>query len=169
MVFGLRFGNRAAFEQLVDVGVVFGELVHGVVAQHVQPRVANMTQDTFVATRQEKQRAGRPHAGLLGILAGHLVDGLAGRRHRRLDLLRQRFDIGVLAGLNVFVAQFQRPGEFLLEDLTGGLARHLARVVAAHSVGHHKKTYPFVSKVRVFVVGASAANVRPSRNKEFHT
>ena len=62
MALGLLFGQRTALDQLVDIGVVFGELMAVAIANHIEAGIAHMAQNRFVAADRPHHRAGGAHA-----------------------------------------------------------------------------------------------------------
>ena len=150
--------DLAAPHQLVDERVILGELVHLVLPQQIDARVAHVRDEAAIAG-DEQRRRGRAHAALLGLGLAAVIDRRARRLHRvlhhRQDLLARvgvvllgvpLDDVGVLA---------HHARHFVDSDLR----RDLARSVSAHTIGDHEQVERGIDEVVVLVVVALPADV----------
>ena len=137
-------GELAVAEQVLDQAVVPAELDELVVAEEVDPGVADVDPGDLVALGPGDHPDGAQrgaHAVELRFRAGLLEDGPVADAGRLLQVLERG-----LAGV-------------LLEALDRHGRGHLAAVVAAHAVGHAVQVGVEDDHERVLVVGPHLADV----------
>jgi hypothetical protein len=146
VVLGLVRCELAGVDEVLDVGVVVGDLGEHVVAQQVRARVPDVDEADL---RTDEAQSGERGAHALEVLALlhrvgdpviRLDDGVAQHAHQVVDapILVQR-----------------------LEGADDDLARHLARRVPAHAVGDRQQPRSGVDGVLVVV--ADEAQIGPDR------
>ena len=153
----------AALDELVEDGVIFGDLLDAAVAQQVDAAVADVGDEAVRAVDQERRERGA-HAALLRVGAGLFVDLHAGALHR---LLEQAEDgargarLGRRGGDGVALLL-----ELLVDDADRERAGDLAGGVAAHAVRHHEQAELAVDEEVVLVVIAQAPDVGGRREPD---
>ena len=147
--------NQALVQLFLHEGMIFGQLLQGVVAQPVGSRIPHMADDEAV-TGEGQQFGGASHA-MVGRIAFHMLEDLVigqfeGRLHPR---------DGIFLGLPVVA------GEYRIGSLGENAAGHLAGSGTAHAVGDQAIVAPFADIKNVFIVGADVSHIRISGVGDF--
>ena len=155
---GLRFGDQAGLQLLVDEAVVFAELQDAAIAHEVAARVADVGDKGMLVVKQQR-RCGGAHALQLTDLLGLRVDGIAGRSH---GVAEQTSDGGFLDAavvVDVGADEFGFGTNGLFDGANRDARRHLATGVTTHAVGDDKEIQVRREEVAVLVVVALHADV----------
>jgi hypothetical protein len=151
----------AALDELVENGVVLGELLHLSAAHHVDAAVAHVPDEALVAD-DEQGRERRAHAPLLLVALCLFVDARARALHGELEQVQDVAigDLGgaLCAGL-VVVDELLLLLHLFVDRAYGEGARHFTGGVPSHSVGDDEEGELLVDEVIVLVVVAYASHV----------
>src|SRR5262249_1161275 len=161
----------AAADELVDQGVIFGELVGLALAHEVDARIADVGDEpTHAAGRASarEQGAGGAHAALLRLGLGAVVDDAARVLHRVLedleDLHRRDRRVAAVEALDEVAVLVQAVAQLVDRERR----RDLSRGVAAHAVGDDEQTELLVDEEVILVVVALAPDVRRGPVTKLH-
>jgi hypothetical protein len=157
---------QAAVLELLEQGVVLGDLIDLLVADHIEAAVADVADDAHVADDLEGH-GGRGHAAGRDVAPAPLVDDLGGLLEGAPDHVEERVaaltHIAHAALAQLVEGRAQATREHAHDHRRGDLAR----VGSADPVGDHERPAVGVRVIGVFVVPALTARVRPRCVNQF--